>query len=134
MRSCAGAAASTTSSSPVATSARQRLARVASLLVTIASREELRNAPQLRKVSLHGDRVDLDVDEHWELLPTLIRRVRGVKGIGEIRINGRVLDPEQAPPPGRDLGLTISSRRRRRCVRRRPTRPDRSRARRSGCR
>ena len=76
-----------------------RLARVASLLVTIASREELRNAPQLRRVSLHGDRVDLDVDEHWELLPTLIRRVRGVKGIGEIRVNGRVLDPEQAPPP-----------------------------------
>jgi len=76
-----------------------RLARVAALLATIASREELRNAPQLRKVSLHGDRVDLDVDEHWELLPTLIRRVRGVKGISEIRLNGRVLDAEQAPPP-----------------------------------
>ena len=77
----------------------KRIARVASLLITIASRVELRNAPQLRKVSLHGDRVDLDVDERWELLPTLVTRVRGVKGVHEIRINGRVLDAAQAPPP-----------------------------------
>ena len=74
------------------------LARVGSLLATIASREELRNAPQLRKVSLQGERVDLDVDERWELLPTLVTLVRGVKGVREIRINERVLDAGQAPP------------------------------------
>ena len=76
-----------------------KVARIGSLLATIAMREDLRNAPQLRKVSLHGDRVDLDVDERWALLPTLVSRVRGVKGVREIRVNGRVLDAEQGPPP-----------------------------------
>jgi hypothetical protein len=76
-----------------------KLARIGSLLATIAVRDDLRNAPQLRKVTLHGDRVDLDVDERWALLPTLVSRVRGVKGVREIRVNGRVLDAEQGPPP-----------------------------------
>jgi hypothetical protein len=80
-----------------------RLARVASLLATIASREELRDAPQLRKVSLHGDRVDLEVDERWELLSTLVARVRGVKGVREVRINGRTIDVGATPAPARRL-------------------------------
>ena len=70
-----------------------KLARIGSLLATIAVRDELRNAPQLRKVSLHGDRVDLDVDERWPLLPTLVDRVSNVKGVREVRINGRAVDP-----------------------------------------
>jgi hypothetical protein len=76
-----------------------RAARVASLLAVIAMRDDLRNAPQLRKVSLHGDRVDLDVDERWPLLPTLIARVRGVKGIREVRVNGTTVDPADAAAP-----------------------------------
>ena len=70
-----------------------KVARIGSLLATIAMREDLRNAPQLRKVSLHGDRVDLDVDERWELLAPLGARGRGVKGVREVRINGRAVDP-----------------------------------------
>src|SRR5262245_41816176 len=66
-----------------------KLARIGSLLATIAVRDELRNAPQLRKVTLHGDRVDLDVDETWSLLPTLVERVGDVKGVREVRVNGR---------------------------------------------
>jgi hypothetical protein len=74
-----------------------RAARVGSLLAVIAMRDDLRNAPQLRKVSLHGDRVDLDVDERWPLLPTLVARVGGVKGIREVRVNGMPVDPTDAP-------------------------------------
>jgi hypothetical protein len=72
-----------------------KLARIGGLLATIATRDELRNAPQLRKVSLHGDRVDLDVDERWPLLPALVDRVRRVKGVREVRINGRVVDAQR---------------------------------------
>jgi len=39
------------------------------------------------------DRVDLDVDERWPLLPTLVDRVSNVKGVREVRINGRAVDP-----------------------------------------
>jgi hypothetical protein len=74
-----------------------RAARVGSLLAVIAMRDDLRNAPQLRKVSLHGDRVDLDVDERWPMLPTLVARVRGVKGIREVRVNGTIVDTAVAP-------------------------------------
>jgi len=73
-----------------------RAARVANLLTVIAMRDDLRNAPQLRKVALHGDRVDLDVDERWPLLPTLVARVRSVKGIREVRVNGTTVDPTAA--------------------------------------
>ena len=109
MRSCAGVAASTTTSSIRRDLGPARVARVASLLAAIAMRDDLRNAPQLRKVSLHGDRVDLDVDERWALLPTLIARVRSVKGVREIRVNGRparrragAADPARSRPDGQD--------------------------------
>jgi hypothetical protein len=65
-----------------------RAARTGKLLFTIASHPELRDARELRKVSLQGDVVDLDVDRRWRLLPDLIRRVEGIKGINEVRVNG----------------------------------------------
>jgi len=74
-----------------------RMARIGGVLAAIALREDLRNAPQLRKVSLHGDRVDLDVDERWALLPTLVERVRGVKGIRSVHVNGRPFDAVDVP-------------------------------------
>ena len=66
-----------------------RAARTAKLLVAIASHPELRDARQLRKVTLRDDVVDLDVDRRWKLLPDLVARVEGVKGINEVRVNGQ---------------------------------------------
>ena len=66
-----------------------RAARTGKLLFTIASHPEFRDAPQLRKVTLHGDVVDLDVDPRWDLLPDLVERVAGVKGVTQVRVNGQ---------------------------------------------
>ena len=56
--------------------------------MAIASDEALRNAPELRRVSLHGDVVDLDVDQRWSELPRLIDRVKRVSGIRSVVVNG----------------------------------------------
>src|SRR6188474_1600813 len=46
-----------------------RAMRTGQLLFAIASDERLRNAKELRKVTMDGDAVDLEVDERWSELP-----------------------------------------------------------------
>ncbi len=67
-------------------------ARTGMLLYAIASDDQLRNAKQLRKVTMVGDEVDLEVDERWRELPRLLDRVRSVKGVRRISINGQAND------------------------------------------
>jgi hypothetical protein len=69
-----------------------RAARTGMLLYAIASDDQLRNAKQLRKVTMVGDEVDLEVDERWRELPRLVDRVRSVKGVRRVSINGRADD------------------------------------------
>jgi hypothetical protein len=66
-----------------------RAMRTGRLLYVIASDDELRDAKQLRKVTLDGDAVDLEVDDYWSQLPRLLDRVRSVKGVRRISVNGR---------------------------------------------
>jgi hypothetical protein len=66
-----------------------RALRTGKLLYVIASDEELRNARQLRRVTMVGDDVDLEVDETWSQLPRLVERVRSVKGVRRVSVNGR---------------------------------------------
>ena len=54
-----------------------RALRTGQLLFEIASDERLRNAKQLRKVTMGGDTVDLDVDERWSELPRLLHACAG---------------------------------------------------------
>ena len=61
-----------------------RALRTGNLLFSIASDRRLRDAKQLRRVTMVGDTVDLDVDETWSELPRLIERVRGVKGVAHV--------------------------------------------------
>ena len=49
--------------------------RTGRLLVAIASDPELRNARELRKVTMVDDVVDLEVDESWPLLLRLVSKV-----------------------------------------------------------
>jgi hypothetical protein len=63
--------------------------RIGTVLFAIASAEELRDAPQLRKVTMVGDEVDLEVDENWTQLSRLVDRVRRVKGVSSVMVNGR---------------------------------------------
>jgi hypothetical protein len=63
--------------------------RTGRLLLAIASDDELRNAPQLRKVTMTDGSVDLQVDETWERLPRLLAKVRSVKGVDRVTLNGR---------------------------------------------
>jgi hypothetical protein len=65
-----------------------RAARVASVLFAVASDASLRDAPELRRVALVGDTVDLEVDERWPQLPRLVERVRRIKGVREVHVNG----------------------------------------------
>ena len=65
-----------------------RAVRIGRVLMAIASDEALRNAPELRRVSLNGDVVDLDVDRRWSELPRLIDRVKRVSGIRTVVVNG----------------------------------------------
>jgi hypothetical protein len=62
--------------------------RTGRLLYVIASDDQLRDAKQLRKVSLDGDVVSLEVDDYWSELPRLLKRVRSVKGVHAISVNG----------------------------------------------
>jgi hypothetical protein len=66
-----------------------RALRTGRLLYVIASDEQLRDAKQLRKVTLTDDVVDLEVDDAWSQLPRLIERVRSVKGIRGVTVNDR---------------------------------------------
>ena len=65
-----------------------RAVRTGMLLYVIASDDVLRNAKQLRKVTMIGDDVDLEVDETWAQLPRLVGRVQSVKGVRQVSING----------------------------------------------
>jgi hypothetical protein len=70
-----------------------RALRTGQLLYAIASDEKLRNARQLRKVTMIGDDVDVTVDESWKELPRLIERIERVKGVQHVTVNGRPSQP-----------------------------------------
>jgi hypothetical protein len=72
-----------------------RTMRTGRLLYVIASDDQLRDAKELRKVSLNGDVVNLEVADDWPYLPRLLYQVRSVKGIRGITVNGRPV-PEPA--------------------------------------
>ena len=65
-----------------------RAALIGRVLLAVASDETLRNAPELRRVTLDGDVVALDVDHRWSGLPRLIDRVKRVKGVRAVSVNG----------------------------------------------
>ena len=73
--------------------------RTGTLLYAIASDETLRNAKQLRKVTMAGDTVDLDVDDRWAELDRLVERVWSVKGVRTITVNGQVRRADAARTP-----------------------------------
>ena len=81
-----------------------RAMRTGRLLYVIASDDQLRDARELRKVSLNGDVVNLDVDDRWPYLPRLLYQVRSVKGIRGITVNGRPV-----PEPGGIVAETTTS-------------------------
>jgi hypothetical protein len=70
-----------------------RAVRTGRLLFAIASDDELRNAKQLRKVTLVDDAVDLDVDDRWSALPRLVARVQAVPGVAHVSVNGERTGP-----------------------------------------
>lgn len=65
-----------------------RALRVGHLLMAIAGDDKLRNAPELKRVGLKGGVVDLHVTTGWRELPRLLDRVRSVKGITGVTVNG----------------------------------------------
>ena len=65
-----------------------RALRVGHLLMAIAGDDKLRNAPELKRVGLTGGVVDLQVKTGWRELPRLLDRVRSVKGITGVTVNG----------------------------------------------
>ena len=65
-----------------------RAARTGRVLFAIAVDDRLRDAKQLRKVTMTGDDVELDVDERWSELPRLVDHVRSVKGVRHVFVNG----------------------------------------------
>jgi hypothetical protein len=75
-----------------------RALRTGQLLFAIATDDRLRNAKELRKVTMVDDTVDLTVDERWSLLPHLVDRVRGVKGVSAITINGAPTERSAVTP------------------------------------
>jgi hypothetical protein len=83
-----------------------RAMRTGRLLYVIASDDQLRDAQELRKVSLDGDVVDLEVADDWGQLTRLLHRVRSVKGIRGITVNGRPV-----PEPRGVIASTTTSRR-----------------------
>ena len=65
-----------------------RAMRTGMVLYAIASDHRLRDAKQLKKVTMVGGEVDLVVDERWSELPRLVDRVREVKGVDTVTVNG----------------------------------------------
>src|SRR3954467_13142129 len=57
-----------------------RAVRTGRLLFAIASDDELRNAKQLRKVTLVDDTVDLQVDDRWSALSRAVAVIHAVPG------------------------------------------------------
>ena len=47
------------------------------------------------------DDVDLEVDERWPLLPRLIEKVRSVKGVRHVSVNGTTLTAAEPSTDGR---------------------------------
>jgi hypothetical protein len=68
-----------------------RTVRAGRVLASIAGEERLRNAPQLKQVTMNGDVVDLRVEPGWSELPRVIDRVRAVKGITGVTVNGNAV-------------------------------------------
>ena len=66
--------------------------RTGRLLFAIASDAELRNARQLRKVTMVDDVVDLDVDESWPRCCAWSAGPR-VRGVEHVLVNGRATAP-----------------------------------------
>lgn len=62
--------------------------RTAKVLYAVASDERFRDAKQLRRVTMTDGIVNLEADERWSLLPSLILRVRSVEGVREVAVNG----------------------------------------------
>lgn len=75
-----------------------RAVRTGRVLAAIASEERLRNAPQLKQVTMNGDVVDLRVEPGWTELPRVIDRVRSVKGIVGVTVNGNEVTTASARP------------------------------------
>jgi hypothetical protein len=65
-----------------------RALRTSYLLMAIAGDDKLRNAPELKQVTIHDGVVDLEVKSGWRELPHLLDRVRRVKGIKGVTVNG----------------------------------------------
>jgi hypothetical protein len=65
-----------------------RAVRTGLVLFAIASDADLRNAKQLRRVTMVDDDVDLDVDPSWPHVTKLIERVKAVKGVRSVSVNG----------------------------------------------
>lgn len=65
-----------------------RAVRTGRVLMAIASEERLRNAPELKQVTMHDGVVDLKVKSGWSELPRVIDRVRGVNGVNSVTVNG----------------------------------------------
>jgi hypothetical protein len=65
-----------------------RALRTARVLVSIASEERLRNASELKQVTITDGVVDLRVKSGWRDLPLLVDRVRAVKGVQGVTVNG----------------------------------------------
>lgn len=72
--------------------------RTGKVLFAVASDAELRNAKELRKVTMVDGVVDLHVDESWQRLPRLIHHVRSVKGVEQVLVNGRPTGPSLVAP------------------------------------
>ncbi len=62
--------------------------RTAKVLFAIAGDERFRDAKQLRRVTMIDGIVNLEADEWWSLLPSLVLRVRSVDGVREVLVNG----------------------------------------------
>jgi hypothetical protein len=71
--------------------------RTGRVLVAIASDSRIRDARELRRVSLRDGVVDLDVDDRWRELPRLVERLRGIDGIDAVRVN-HAADPGAHTP------------------------------------
>lgn len=65
--------------------------RTGRVLFAIASHADLRNAQELRKVTMTDGAVDLDVDAGWSALPQLLDRVRSVSGVTSVTVNGNTV-------------------------------------------
>ena len=72
--------------------------RTGKVLFAIASDAKLRNAKELRKVTMVDGVVDLRVDESWTRLPQLIQHVRSVKGVEQVLVNGQPTGPSLVVP------------------------------------